>query len=65
MLDGRVVVLEDLEDFEVIDVVETVVGLLDQLAEDDHVLVPLEGLPQGRQVHLRRGKRVAGPVRTE
>lgn len=54
MFDRRAIVLKYLEDFEVIDVIETVIGLLDELAEDDHVLMPLEGLPQSGKVHLRR-----------
>lgn len=59
------IVLEDLEDFEVIDVIETVVGLLDQLGEDNHVLVPLEGLPQSRKFYLWGRKRVARPIGTD
>lgn len=62
VLDGGVVVLQDLEDLEVVDVIQTVVRLFDQLAEDYHVLVPLEGSLECCQIDVGGGKVVARPI---
>lgn len=42
MLDWRLILLEYLEYLEVVDIVKDVVGFLDQLIEDHHILMGFE-----------------------
>ena len=58
MLDGRLILLEYLKDLEVVDIVKDVIGFLDQLIEDHHILMGFELLLKHLELIMRNRKPV-------